>query len=142
MANALFDPGREGYLLGEIDFDTAVFKVALVRSYTFSAAHKFVSDVTGAGGVLHVTSSALASKTGTSGVADAADVTFSAVTANANNHSFLLFQSSAVTGGADVAATAQRVVAWIDTGTNIPVVPNGGDITVAWDNGANKIFKL
>jgi len=142
MANALFDPGREGFLLGEIDWDTAVIKVALVRGYTFTASHKFVSDVTGAGGTLHATSAALASKTGTNGISDAADVTFSAVTANASSHSFLVFQSSAVTGGADVAATAQRLIAWIDTGTNIPVTPNGGDITIAWDNGSNKIFKL
>lgn len=142
MANALFDPGREGFLAGEIDWDTAVIKVALVRSYTFSAAHKFVSDVTGASGVLHVTSSALASKTVTNGVADAADVTYTAVTANAGNHSLLVFQSSAVTGGADVAASAQRLIAWIDTGTNLPIVPNGGDVTVQWDNGSNRIFKL
>lgn len=142
MANALFDPGREGFLLGQIDWDTAVFKVALVRAYTFSAAHKFVSDVTTASGVLHVTSAALSSITGTNGVADAADITFTAVAANASAHSLLLFQSSAVTGGADVAATAQRLVAWIDTGTNLPVTPNGGDITVAWDNAANRIFKL
>lgn len=142
MANALFDPGREGFLLAEIDWDTAVFKIALVRAYTFSAAHKFVSDVTGASGVLHVTSAALSSKTGTNGIADAADVTFTAVTANASSHSVLLFQSSAVGGGADVAATAQRLVAWIDTGTNIPVTPNGGDIIISWDNATNKIFKL
>lgn len=142
MANALFDPGREGFLAGEIDFDTAVIKVAAVRGYTFTASHKFVSDVTGAGGTLHQTSGALASKTVTNGVADAADVTLSAVPANATNHSLLLFQSSAVTGGADVAATAQRLIAWIDTGTNIPFTPNGGDIVIAWDNGANKIFKL
>jgi hypothetical protein len=142
LANALFDPGREGFLDGTIDWDTAVIKVALVRGYTFSAAHKFVSDITGASGVLHATSAALSSKTVTSGVADAGDVTFSAVTSNASNHYLLIFQSSAVTGGSDVAASAQRVIAYIDTGTNIPAVPNGGDITVAWDNGANKIFKL
>lgn len=142
MANALFDPGREGFLDGTIDWDTAVIKVALVRGYTFSAGHKFVSDITGASGVLAATSAALSSKTVTNGVADAGDVTFSAVASNASNHSLLIFQSSAVTGGADVAATSQRVIAWIDTGTNLPAVPNGGDITVAWDNGSNKIFKL
>jgi hypothetical protein len=142
MANALFDPGREGFLDGTIDWDTAVIKVALVRGYTFSASHKFVSDVTGASGVLHATSAALSSKTVTNGVADAADVTFTAVTANAGNHSLLIFQSSAVGGGGDVAATAQRLIAWIDTGTNLPVVPNGGDVTVAWDSGSNRIFKL
>lgn len=142
MANALFGPGREGFLAGEIDWDTAVIKVALVRSYTFSSAHRFVSDVTTAGGVLHATSAALASKTVTNGTADAADITFSAVTTNASNHSLLIFQSSAVGGGADVAASAQRVIGWIDTGTNLPVVPNGGDVTIAWDSGANKIFTL
>jgi hypothetical protein len=144
MANALFDPGREGFLDATIDWDTAVIKLSLVRGYTFSAAHKFVSDVTGASGVLATggTSGAFASKTVTNGIADAADVTLTAVTANASNHSILIYQASAVGGGGDVAATAQRLIAWIDTGTNLPVVPNGGDITVAWDNGANKIFKL
>lgn len=142
MANALFAPGREGFLDGSIDWDTAVIKVALVRGYTFSSAHKFVSDITGAGGVLAATSAALTAKTVTNGTADAADVTFTAVAANASNHYLLIFQSSAVTGGADVAASAQRVIAYIDTGTNIPVVPNGGDVTFAWDNGANKIFTL
>ena len=142
MANALFNPGREGFLAGEIDWDTAVIKVALVRSYTFAASHKFVSDVTGAGGVLHVTSAALTSKTVTNGTADAADVTFTGVASNASGHSLLVFQASAVTGGADVAASAQRVIAYIDTGTNLPITPNGGDVTIAWDSGTNKIFTL
>jgi hypothetical protein len=142
MANALFDPGREGFLAGEIDWDTAVIKMALVRGYTFSAAHKFVSDVTGAGGTLVATSAALASKTITSGVADAADVTNTAVASGAAIPAIVIFQSSAVTGGSDVAATAQRVIAYIDTATGLPVTPNGGDIITTWDNGSNKIFKL
>lgn len=141
MANALFDPGREGFLDGTIDWDTATIKVALVRGYTFNVAHKFVSDIT-ATGTLAATSAALASKTVTNGVADAGDITFTAVASNASNHYLLVFQSSAVGGGVDVAATAQRVIAYIDTGTNLPAVPNGGDITVAWDNGGNRIFKL
>ena len=133
MANALFNPGREGFLLGEIDWDTATMKVGLIRSYAFNAAHKFVSDVTGAGGVLHATSTALASKTGTSGTADAADVTFTAPAANATGHTLLYFQSSAVAGGADVAATAQRLIGYVDTGTGLPVTPNGADITVVFN---------
>lgn len=142
MANALFGPGREGFLDGTIDWDTAAIKSALVRGYTFSAAHKFVSDVTTAGGTLHVTSAAFANKTKTDGVADADDVVYTGVPLNANNHAVIIFQSSAVGGGVDVAATAQRLIAYIDTGTNYPIVPNGGDVTLAWDNGANKIFKL
>ena len=148
MANALYGPGREGFLAGEIDWDTAVIKVALVRltaggAPVFTSTQKFVSDLT-ATHTIAATSAALASKTVTNGTADAADQTpmFAAVAANANNHVLVVFQSSAVTGGADVAASAQRLIAWIDTGTNLPVVPNGGDVNVAWDNGANRIFTL
>jgi hypothetical protein len=142
VASSLFDPGREGFLNGEIDWDTAVIKCALVRGYTYDAAHKFVSDVTGAGGTLVATSAALASKTVTNGVADAADVTFSSVAAGAAIPAIVVFQSSAVTGGADVAAPAQRLIAYIDTATGLPVTPNGQNISVAWDNGSNRILKL
>lgn len=142
MASALWDPGREGFLDGSIDWDTAVIKCALVRGYTFSAAHKFVSDVTGAGGTLVATSAALTSKTVTFGVADAADVTFASVASGAAIPAIAVFQSSAVTGGADLAATAQRLIAYIDTATGLPVTPNGQNITIAWDSGTNRIFKL
>jgi hypothetical protein len=142
VASALFDPGRQGFLDGSIDWDTASIKVSLVRGYTFNAAHMFVSDVTGAGGTLVATSGALGSKTVTNGVADAADVTFIAVTAGAAIPALIVFQSSANTGGADVATTAQRLIAYIDTATGLPVTPNGQNITVSWDNGSNRIYKL
>jgi hypothetical protein len=141
MTNVLFDPGREGFLAGEIDYDTATIKMSLVRGYTFSAAHKFVSDATGAGAVL-VATVTLASKTITSGVADAADPVFTAVATGAACPYILVYQASAVGGGADVAATAQRLILYVDTATNLPVTPNGGDINVTIDNGTNKLFKL
>lgn len=143
MANALFDPGREGVADDTISLSVGVIKAALVRGYTFSASHKFVSDLTGAGGTLVGTPATLASKTYTNGVFDAADVTFTAVASGAAITGILIFQASAVTGGSDVAATAQRLIGWIDTGTNLPITPNGGDLSVAWDNTAGtKIFKL
>jgi hypothetical protein len=142
VASALFPDGREGFLDGTIDWDTAVIKCSLFRGYTFNATHRFVSDVTGAGGQQVATSAALTSKTVTDGVADAADVVFSAVPAGAAIPAIIVFQSSAVTGGADVAATAQRLIAYIDTATGLPVTPNGQNITVAWDSGASRIFVL
>jgi hypothetical protein len=141
MANAYFTPAVEGFIAGEIDLDTAVIKAAFVRSYTFSAAHKFVSDVTTAGGVLNGTSAALTTKTVTGGVFDADDTTVS-TTANATNHGILLFQSSAVTGGGDVASSAQRVIAYYDTGTGLPIQPGTGSTPITWDNGTNKILKV
>lgn len=147
MANALFDPAKQGFIAGEIDLDTASIKAALVRGYTFSAGHKFVSDITGAGGTIHATSAALTGVSVTNGVFDANDLTQAAgtaitTTADTNDHSLLIYQSSAVTGGADVAATAQRVIAWVDTGTNLPIKPPAGAVEVAWDNTTNKILKV
>lgn len=141
MANAIFTPALEGFIAGEIDLNTAVIKAILVRGYTYDGTHKFVSDVT-ATGTTTGTAQTLGSVSITNGVFDAADITFSAVTANANNHAVLIYQASAVTGGSDVAASSQRVIGYYDTGTLLPVVPNGGDITVSWDNGTNKIFKI
>lgn len=145
MANQLFDKGREGFLAGLIDWDTAVIKAALLRTYTstsISSTHEFMSHVTAISGAVVATSGAFATKTVTSGVADADDVTFTAVPAGAAIPTLVIYQASAVTGGVDVAATAQRIIAFLDTATGLPVTPNAGDITVVWSSGADKIFRL
>jgi hypothetical protein len=142
VASSLYDSGREGALGADIDWDGAVIKCALVRGYNFSSSHRFVSDVTNAGGTLVATSGAMTGKTISAGVADAADVTFSAVPTGAAIPAIIVFQASAVTGGADVAASAQRLIAYIDTATGLPVTPNGQAITISWDNGVNRIFRL
>lgn len=140
MANAIFTPFAEGIISGEIDLNTGVVKCALVRGYTFDATDKFVSEVV-ATGTLNGTSAALANPTVTGGVFDADDTTIAA-TANATNHGLLLFQASAVSGGSDVAQSAQRLVAYYDTGTGLPIQPGTGDVAVAWSSGASKILKV
>lgn len=134
MANALYDKGREGFLDGSIDWDTNDQRVMLVKSaYTFSAAHQFVSDL---GANDNGRSAALGSKTVTSGVADAADTTLTATAAAASN-ALVIFQHT----GVDATA---RLIAYIDTPTSgLPFTPSAGQtVNIAWDNGANKIFKL
>lgn len=142
MANVLWGKGREGFLDGSIDWDTATIKAILVRGYTFSDSHKFVSDITGAGGSIVSTSPAFANKAATNGVADADDVVFPAVPGGAPIPVVAIFQSSAVTGGADVAASAQRLIAHLDTGTNFPLTPTGQSVTLSFDNGTLRIFRL
>jgi len=134
MANALFDPGREGFLDGTIDWDTGDQRVMLVLStYTFSAAHKFITDL---GAVDNGRSAALGSKTVTNGVADAADTTITATAASACK-ALVVFQHT----GSDATA---RLIAYIDTPTSgLPFTPSASQVVnVAWDNGASKIFKL
>lgn len=135
MANAVYPKGLEGFLGGTIDWDTDDVRVALVDAavYTYSAAHQFMSSVV-AGGATIARSAALGSKTVTNGVADAADVTLTAVT-GASVEIVIIFKHT----GSDATAA---LILYIDTATGLPVTPNGGDITVQWDNGASKIFSI
>jgi len=109
-------------------------KVALVdtNDYTYSASHDMYDDVSAA---VVGTPVAIGSKTFTDGVFDGADVTLTSVSGD---------QSEALVIYIDTGTpSTSRLVAYIDTGvTGLPVTPNGGDITITWDNGANKIFKL
>jgi hypothetical protein len=135
MANALYGKGREGCLDGSIDWDTDDIRVILIDTgaYTVSIdVDDFLDDI--AGGARIAVSGSLTSKTVTLGVADAADVTFSAVT-GASVEAIVLYKHT----GSDATS---RLIAYIDTATGLPVTPNGGDIVVQWDSGANKIFKL
>ena len=135
MANALYDKGREKFLKGEISWNTHDIKCVLVDAadYTVNlSTHEFLSDIAAGGRV--ATSANLGTKTTTAGVADAADVTFSAVTGD---------QSEAIVIYKDTGdAATSPLIAYIDTATGLPVTPNGGDITIQWDSGTNKIFKL
>jgi hypothetical protein len=136
MANALFNPGREGFLDGTIDWDTGDIRVMLVKSaYTFDAADKFIADLPAATAD-NGRSAALASKTVTDGVADAADTSLVATAAAASN-ALIIFQHT----GADATA---RLIAYIDTpSSGLPFTPAASQtVNIAWDNGANRIFKL
>lgn len=140
MSNAIYPAAIDGLLTGEIDFDTAVIKAALVRGYTYDSTDEFVSDVV-ATGTLNGTSAALGSVTVSGGVFDAADTTITA-TANGSDHNLIVFQASAVTGGSDVAQSSQRLIAFFDTGTGLPIQPGSGDVSVTWPSGAGKIIKF
>lgn len=140
MTNAPFTGFLEGILDGSIDLDTAVIKAAFIRGYTFSAADKFMSAVLGTG-TLNGTPVALAGVSVTGGVLDANDTAIT-TTANATNHGIILYQASAVTGGADVATSAQRTICYLDVGTGLPIQPGTGSTPIAWDNTTNKILKV
>lgn len=128
--SALFDPGREGFLDGSIDWDTDDIRVMLLpSSYTFDAADKFITDL---GVSDNGRSAALGTKTVTSGVAGAANTTIAATAAVACN-ALAVFKHT----GADASA---RLIGYIGLSAFTPSA--GQSVAVTWDTGANKIFKL
>lgn len=132
MASALYNKGREAVLDSTINLESDTIKIVLVKStYTFSQAHSALSDVAGAARV--ATSGALTSKTFTDGVFDAADIVFTAPASGNVVTALILFEDTGV-------EATSRLLAYLDTGTGLPVTTNGADLTIAWDSGANRIF--
>lgn len=143
MANAIYDLGREAFAKGQIDWTTNNIYVLPVRTsgggggpyYTFSQAHQYLSSVPNNSDCRPVTAQLLDSRTATSGVLDAANELFSSVAAGDAIQAFVIYKL--VTVDAD-----SPLLIYLDTGTNLPVTPNGGNIDIQWDDGANKIAKL
>ena len=81
-----------------------------------------------------VATGTLAGKNAANGVADANDLTLTGVSGDASE-ALIIWKD---TGD----SATSPLLAYIDTATGLPVTPNSGDITIVWDNGPNKIFKL
>lgn len=137
MAASLYDAGRNAFAQGGIVWKASggstIKCVLLTSAYTVNlSTHANLSDIT-AGTV--ATSAALTLIDSSAGVCDANDVTFSAVTSGSTVTHFVLYKDTGT-------PSTSTLISHHDSATGLPVTTNGGDITITWDNGANKIFKL
>jgi hypothetical protein len=134
MANFVYDLGRQSFLLGQFVLSTDNIKMVLCTSgYTANAATDQFHAIIGGGNIV-ATSGNFTTKTTTAGVFDADDITYTAVTGSAVTQ-MVIYQDTGV-------SATSRLICNINVATGLPVTPNGGNIVVAWDNGANKIFKI
>lgn len=133
MANALYPKAKEAFLNADIDLDADTITIALIDTgnYTYSATDQYRSDISD-DAVISATN--LSNKTTANGVFDADDATFTSVT-GANCEALILYQNTGTN-------STSRLIAYIDSATGLPIVPNGGDITVAFSSGSNRIFSL
>lgn len=135
MANVIYPAAKAGMMQGSVDLINNGLNIALVStSYTYGSGHSnYTSDGVSAATV--GTPQTLGSKTvSTSGVFDAADVTFPTVAAGSTVKALVIYRSS-----------DGLLIAYIDTGTGFPpggFSTNGGNITVTFNNGSTKIFQL
>ena len=134
MANALYGKGRDKFLNGSIDWTSDTIKSILIDTadYTVSIdVDEFVDDIAAAA---KVSEAALAGKSSALGVADANDTVHSAVSGD-TVEAIVIYKDTGT-------PSTSPLIAYIDSATGLPLTPNGGDVTVSWDSGANKIFKL
>jgi hypothetical protein len=135
MANSLYTKAKEGLINGSIDLDSDDIRVVLVDGADYTpnlSTHEFLSDIPSAARV--AVSGALLNKSVTDGVFDADDIIIESVTGDQFEY-LVLYKHT----GNDATA---RLIMLIDSATGLPCTPNGSDITVSWDNGDDKIFRL
>lgn len=132
MASVLYPKAKEGLLDGSIDMDTHDIRAIVVDTadYTFSALHDNLDDV--AAGSRVAVSGALTTKTCTNGTFDADDVVLSSVTGDPSE-AVILYKHTGT-------ESTSRLICYIDSGSGLPVTPNGGNVTLAWN--ASGIFSL
>ena len=133
MANAVYPKFKEALWLqsANSNANTGTLRAALVDTgtYTYSAAHEFLTSLTGVVGTAQV----IGSKTFTNGVFDGADVTYTGVSGN-SAEAIVIYIDTGTAG-------TSRLVAYLDSGfTGLPVTPNGSDINVTWN--ASGIFAM
>ena len=142
MANALYGLGKQKLLsaTSAISLDTDTIKCSLIintypQNLTTDEFYTAISSYLAGGASAAMNTQTLASKSVTLGVFDAADVTFPSVTAGATCEAVVIWKDTTVAG-------TSPLIAYIDTITGFPLLTNGGDVTIQWDNGAYKIFSL
>jgi len=134
MANSLYTKAKQHLIDGTIDLDTNDIRAILVDGADYTpnlATHETLADIPAAARV--AVSGALTSKSVTDGVFDAADITISSVTGDQFEY-IVLYQHTGV--------ESALLLLLIDTATGLPCTPNGGDISLVFDSGANRIFKM
>lgn len=137
------DPSRQAWVDKNISWSADDIRVILIQttgtgSTTPVATWTTLADIPSGARVFNSTNqtpTSLANKTNVSGVMDADDFTCKSVT-GAVVGAVALIQFNAGT------PEASRVLTIIDSGPGLPVTPNGGDITLQWNNGSNKIAKI
>ena len=135
MANALYTKAKEALLSGSIDLESEDIRAILVDGADYSPdidTDDNLDDIIAAARVK--VSDALASKSITNGVFNAANKVFTAVTGDQFEYIVLYLHTG--------TESTSKLIALLDSATGLPCTPNGGDITISWDTGANKIFKL
>lgn len=122
--------------MGDITSAGTTVKVRLVRTsaYTFSQSHQFASSLPAAIATDQTLGTKTANGAGSDpGCLDAADVTFTSVPFGAAIDALVVYKDTGVAG-------TSNLLFYIDGFT--AVTPNGGDITVEWQNSAPFIAKL
>lgn len=137
MANSFYSQGMKHFARGDIVWlasGGSNIKCLLIDTAdeAFNAADEFHSNLTAAG-IEETSGNLTLIDAADDGIVDANDVTFTGTAGDACE-AILLYKDTGV-------SSTSPLLFWWDSAGGLPVTL-GGDVTVAWDSGANKIAKI
>lgn len=131
----VYAPAIAAIMGAGVDLDSADIRAILVKdTYVADPAHEFLSQITAGhriGSAVALTSEAILS----TGAFDAGDVTHTSVAAGSDIAAIVLYVHTGT-------ESTSRLLVYIDAATGLPRPTNGGNVTVEWDNGTNRIFRI
>lgn len=139
MANGFYQHGVKHFALGDVAWKVSGgsnARTGLVDSadYTVDLANHEFRNASGlAAGIEEISANMTLVDAAADGIVDASDVTFTG-TAGDQCEGILVWKETG-------AASTDLLLFWWDSASGLPVTL-GGDVTVQWDNGANKIAKI
>lgn len=140
MANGFYQAGMKHFALGDIVWKLSGgsdVRACLVDSadYTVDLVNHEFRNATGLAAGIEETMAAGMTKVDAAadGVVDASDVTFTS-TAGDTCEGILVYKNVGT-------AATDLLLFWWDTASGLPVTL-GGDVTITWDNGADKIARI
>jgi hypothetical protein len=137
MATFLYDTGRDNFANGNIDWVNDDIRLIFIDDSDYIVDSENDATLADIGAPARVATSAasLSNKSTDAGICDADDHTIDAVSGDE-------FEAIVIVKYDTGTPDNSLLIAYIDNYSGLPATPNAGNITVAFPNDANKIFKL
>ena len=133
MTTALYKKGIHRVGVGQMNLDTAAFKVAIVSATYVPdfVAHEFLTSI--ASHRIGVDQDLEA--TFVDGVFDAPDVVLPAIAPGSSGYAAVIYQDTGVAGTSPLLYFSDEI-------TGFPFNTSGAEVEVRWSNGPYKLFAL
>jgi hypothetical protein len=139
MANGFYQAGMKHFALGDVVWKAAGgsnIRCGLVNTGTYVVdltSHEYRNVDSLASAITATSANMTLSDAVTDGVVDASDVTFTG-TSGPTSAGIVVWKETG-------SSATDLLLFWWDTASGLPVTL-GGDVTIAWDSGSNKIARI
>lgn len=128
----MYPAARTAFLKGDLNWENDTIKVVLLDSgYAYASGHTSLVDIPS--GARRSVTAALTGKTVSNAVLDADDTLWPLVASGTTCTSFVVYRDT----GSEATST---LILFFDDAASLPANPNGGNISLAWPSGADRIY--